>query len=114
MKLISLSQSYLQSDSPVPELVQFAQSSVVDMLNIFGLETTDTTSKLSENLEKIDPYVDVIIQLRSQMKEIALKSEPSTKKQIFGVLDELRDRTLPKIGIKIEERKDFTIWKKLE
>lgn len=111
MDFISISHLYIQSSSLIPECIYFLQTSISNVLDIFGLEPYHATEPFPLSNQKIEPFVDLIIQLRSEIKKLAFQSEPSIKSQLFRLVDQLRDQSLPKLGIKLEDRKDFTVWK---
>lgn len=53
--------------------------------------------------------MDTLRDFRLDIKA-AISGKEIDKKQIFTILDNLRDKKLPNLGIKLEDRKEGSIW----
>ena len=77
---------------------------VYDLLEIFGLDYKEQT-----NNEDVKPVIDTICQFREKVRSAAREKK---FQEILGFCDEIRDKSLPKIGIIIEDTPEGTRWKK--
>ena len=69
---------------------------VLKILGIFGLEYDNQTSETS-----IEPIMNILSEYRDKIR-VAAKDQDF--KEIFKLSDEIRDKSLPKLGIIIEDR----------
>jgi len=57
----------------------------------------------------ITPIMDVLRDFRIDIKQ-AVSGKEIVKKDVMNILDNLRDKKLPNLGIKLEDRKEGSIW----
>lgn len=63
----------------------------------------------SDAQSQLTPLMDTLRDFRLDIKA-AISGKEIDKKQVFSILDNLRDKKLPNLGIKLEDWKDGSIW----
>jgi cysteinyl-tRNA synthetase len=74
-------------------------------LDILGIEYSISTT------EKVDEFVEAIIEIRNQIRDIALtEGNKETKIKLFKLADSIRDDKLKSLGIKLEDGSTANKW----
>jgi cysteinyl-tRNA synthetase len=73
--------------------------------DILGIEYSISTS------EKIDDFVETIIEIRNQIRDIALlEANKEIKIKLFKLADSIRDEKLKSLGVKLEDGSTANKW----
>jgi len=113
-QIVSATSIYMQTEKEIKSpLLKEISKYVLFIFKVLGFVKEDEfgyENNGSGNTESlITPIMDTLRDFRLDVKAV-ISGKEIVKKDVFKVLDELRDQKLPNLGIKLEDRKDGSIW----
>ena len=105
---IKTTNTYLLTDYNIV-LVNDMFNHINDILNMFGIELKD---KNMLNNNENDKFVDLLVNFRQDIRSILSEKNDliKFKKDLYGLVDNIRDIKIKELGIIIEDQKDGTKW----
>jgi cysteinyl-tRNA synthetase len=118
--LVKSTNQYMEQTSSsgnvVGTVVHNVASYITRMFHVFGLITTSDgigfgggDAGASSSAEQVlTPVLDAVMSFRSNVRESARKQGAS---DVLRECDDFRDRQLPPLGIRLEDKSDGSVWK---
>jgi len=111
-------------DSAKVGAISEASAVVSKYLGILGINCANAPSNYAvegygdgkmtktNSLSDLNQVLDILTKFRADVRQ-SMRGE-NAKKEIFDLCDRLRDVDMPAMKVKIEDRKDGSIWKRIE
>jgi cysteinyl-tRNA synthetase len=111
--LVRATNLYLESDSCVGLVVQSVASYITSMFQMFGLILNDSIGFPEgggggSREQVLGPVLDALMDFRSSVREKARSKDIDA---VLGLCDGFRDKLLPPLGIRLEDKTDGSVWK---
>jgi len=113
--LISAANSYIKNNKETRRfyLIKKFYAYVKKMLTIFGLNYDSSDSKGQSNgvdrQSTLAPYLNALSSFRNEIRTTALSKDLYAQK-ILDITDNLRNRVLPPLGVRLDDSDEFP-WK---
>lgn len=110
-EMICYTNKYMMTKIPKPKLIKEILDSVTNILTILGFTINNSSS--SNDSSMMIKFANIMCAFRDKIRTAAKSREtPLTAEIILKLTDEVRDITLPSIGVKLEDRYgQMSIWK---
>jgi len=113
-ELISATNSYISKPPMRYPLMNSIGDYITFIFKVMGVQYEKKTAQTNEgnqsaNIEEIaTPYIDSLTKFRDRVREAAKNKEFV---DILRACDELRDDTLPNLGVRLEDKPQGSLWK---
>jgi cysteinyl-tRNA synthetase len=116
INLVRATNLYLESDSVVGLVVRNVASYITSMFKMFGLIFDDSIGfpegagggGAASREQVLGPVLDALMKFRSNVREKARSNDIDA---VMGLCDDFRDKLLPPLGIRLEDKTDGSVWK---